>query len=442
MFLAQEIKRHNKKAKIVFGGFLCSDELGADIIANYEFVDYVVQGEGEKKIEKIIMSVYNREEETLDSIHGILTKTNINTTRVPEAKNTETNIDEYPNINYDDYYSQYTNKEMTVMIEGSRGCAHRCAFCNNKIASNGYRQKSTKRLVEEVGEVVTKYNPSKIIFTDNTFNDRNIPEFVNEIKTQNVEIKSAFAELRVPISFEELLLLHDIGVTEVQIGVEALTQEILDLMRKGTRVIDNIAAMKHCEQMGIRYSANLITYYPNVTKQQIRETEETIKKLYHLRPLNSSPYSCTYGSPLYRKAKADGLQIKASHGHEYFPENKTIRINDNVIKVLHCNEWRYIEMLLKHWAHKYQEGKRNGVNAKTFVSSKGTIQIYENGNMVRILEGAEASIYTYCQSPREHRHIIKEHKTVPNINKVLEKMVEEGDMYKQHNRYLSLAIAQ
>jgi hypothetical protein len=72
-------------------------------------------------------------------------------------------------------------------------------------------------------------------------------------------------------------------------------------MNKGTRVIDNIAALKFCKENGIQNHYNLIVNYPNEDARDFEETQQIIRQIQsYLDPPQLCELRVMYGSPIQR----------------------------------------------------------------------------------------------------------------------------------------------
>src|SRR5439155_13171559 len=94
----------------------------------------------------------------------------------------------------------------------------------------------------------------------------------------------------------------------IQFGIEALSTEILKIINKGTTCIQNIQAMKFCDRFGIESISNIITHYPHVRAEAIRETLRNIDFVTCYRPLRASRFTLSYQSPIYKNPSAFGVR--------------------------------------------------------------------------------------------------------------------------------------
>ncbi len=74
----------------------------------------------------------------------------------------------------------------------------------------------------------------------------------------------------------------------VQPGIESLSDHVLQLMRKGTRALDNVRFLRLCRSYGVRPYWNLIHGFPGETADDYERVLEMLPALRFLEP----PVSC------------------------------------------------------------------------------------------------------------------------------------------------------
>ena len=117
-----------------------------------------------------------------------------------------------------------------------------------------------------------------------------------------------FCEGRANLSRRQLQVMREAGVTELQAGIEALNTSVLRKMKKGTRCIDNLQAMKFCEDLGIKMNSFLMLGFPTETQDEVDESVDTIDYACAYAPLTQiAPFTLREGSPVDRDPGAYGL---------------------------------------------------------------------------------------------------------------------------------------
>ena len=118
--------------------------------------------------------------------------------------------------------------------------------------------------------------------------------------------------------------MREAGVHIVRIGIEAFGNKMLRKMNKGVTTIENIAALKYCQEFGILPFYNIIVDYPNEDSGDLRELSENLPFLKGFTPpISIQPMALFHGSPVYHHPQHFGIQeIKISkQAYWRFPQN-------------------------------------------------------------------------------------------------------------------------
>jgi radical SAM superfamily enzyme YgiQ (UPF0313 family) len=137
-------------------------------MADCEYVDYVVAGEGEEHIVEIAKTLRkgDRCEKT------IFHKKNVNIEALPLTDyELDESIDKFTDSYLTDKLSEYVRQPMRWLpYESSRGCPSQCTFCINVVTKNNrYRKKSAEKVVSEIEQIVNKYNLTHLKIIDDNF---------------------------------------------------------------------------------------------------------------------------------------------------------------------------------------------------------------------------------------------------------------------------------
>ncbi len=301
--VAKKIKKEHPEIKIVLGGSRCAGRLGVNLLKCFDFVDYVISGDGEKTLYELIL---NR---NLEQNPGLIFRIK---QRVFWNKN-DNNVDlnNLPIPIFDSFYKELNKSKLNVKkyfflngripIEISRGCWwNRCTFCNLNLQHQKYREKNVKKIIDEIIFLSDRYKMINFQIMGNTLPKNNFKKLIKEIKKLNKDF-CFFAEARAGrLKFEDYKLLKEAGFKNIQTGIESFSSNYLKKMNKGTRVIDNIAALKFSKEFNLDNGYNLITNFPNEEKKDFIETEKNTKFIKgFIDPPNHSPLIIGFGSPIF-----------------------------------------------------------------------------------------------------------------------------------------------
>ena len=307
IFLSRKIKQRYPNIPIVFGGAHCNGDLGISLLKTFSEIDFIVSGEGEETLTTLFKNLANKKFAAIKGL-GWRDNGNVKFNGFPE----QLPLDSLPIPEYEDYFHELENcslnfknaikYHLNIPVEGSRGCWwNKCTFCNLNTQYNDYREKSVARVIEEVKKQVNKYQCHSIRFVDNVQRIKNFDKLMSGLKELNKDL-NIFLEIRAGhLKKRDYRLMREAGVTRVQIGVEAFGNKYLKKMNKGVTNIENLAAIKYCQECGILIIYNIIINYPNEDQCDLHEASENIKFLKsYIPPWAINSFGIYHGSPVYR----------------------------------------------------------------------------------------------------------------------------------------------
>lgn len=267
MFYKLESLRQQKKwsGKIIVGGPHTSVALGTIP----QFVDYVVQGEGEKVI--------------LDILEG-------KTQRIVTAERIK-DLDSLPRPAWDYFVKlpymtevEWFPEKPVFSMNTSRGCPFNCTFCSvGSIWGKQYRAFSPERIVDDIAYLIDTYGVKGIYFREDNFtlNKERTNKFCDLLITKGIKIKWA-CETRVNALDKDLIeLMYKAGCRAFYVGVESGSQRILDFMKKGITLDQIRQVFKWCHKVGIKPAASFVV---NVPTETLEERSKTVRFSEEIRP--------------------------------------------------------------------------------------------------------------------------------------------------------------
>ncbi|MFC1678616.1 B12-binding domain-containing radical SAM protein [Elusimicrobiota bacterium] len=185
----------------------------------------------------------------------------------------------------------------------TRGCPFSCGFCCNVARRVKFR--NVDSCIAELADITSKFGIDRFMFFDDTFtlNRRWLTEFCGKIATLNVKWR-CFVRANA-VNLESLKMMKEAGCSELGVGVESGSQQILDIMNKKTRVDDNTRCRELCRKVGILFKAFIIIGCPGETLETFQKTRSWLLKN---RPDKYSIFVFTPypGTPFFKdKAKFD-----------------------------------------------------------------------------------------------------------------------------------------
>jgi ribosomal peptide maturation radical SAM protein 1 len=479
--LAKKLKAKNSDIKIILGGSSISSAVGPSLLEEYDFIDYIIQGEGEIPLLSLSRALALGAEHEIPAIRSVVTRGSSALHAASGAPLTEVDsMDSLPIPDLDEYgqIAERLGIEWQVPIEGSRGCwwdrakktgdpKQTCYFCNLNIQWNGYREKSIGRVVEELKLQSDRYNKTEFYFLDNIIRHKGMDELALRIRESGRDYR-IFYEMRANVTPYQFLLLAEAGVQSVQIGIEALSTSLLKRFGKGTTAIKNLEAMRTISELGIVHFGNLILGFPGSTQEEADETLRVASEYaVAYEPLVHSQFSLSRDNTVYKLQ--DQFPISNVRNRDTYvrvlPEGVGQRL-----KLLELDfdqlpgaaDWSRVARFIRHWYSHPRERvlfyraagdiirivDGRGLLANLFEGMDGDVPFLRSLPRGRIfdLRGKERELYLFCMSVRSLQEI--EERLAANqeerhtIHRLLDLWDEARLIFREGPRVLSLAIAQ
>jgi anaerobic magnesium-protoporphyrin IX monomethyl ester cyclase len=280
-------------------------------------VDYVVRGEGEETLKKLLENIgeaanieglaFNRGDEVV----------------VTRPRNVLRDLDALPLpawdlVDIDQYKKIWLSKHgcFSLNLATTRGCPFKCNWCAKPIYGNRYNSRSPEHVVREIGLLIDRYSPDHFWMSDDIYGLKPgwIQQFRDLVKSKNLTFRYKI-QSRVDLLLQEDTIdaLAESGAETVWVGAESGSQKILDAMDKGTTVREIEEASLLLRRKGIRVGFFLQFGYPGETREDI---EKTIAMVLKLMP-DEIGISVSYplpGTKFYEKVK-DQLSLKQNWSH-------------------------------------------------------------------------------------------------------------------------------
>lgn len=225
-------------------------------LRDYPEIDYIIRGEGEETLFELIKALINKK--NVIEVKGMSFRKNGKIIHTPQRLLIE-NLDTLPYPAYHLVENNMKKYHFTMMagkntrymiIEGSRGCSHRCSFCSQWKHWNGvWRTKSARRIADEMEYLNERFGGEFFWLTDDNF-------------SYNIRGKSLWQELRPRKFIDDInwffqsrtddiannpdlvAKLRDVGNNWILMGVENNSPETLKDFKKEIKVIDAYRASK------------------------------------------------------------------------------------------------------------------------------------------------------------------------------------------------------
>jgi len=322
--IARLLKLKFPDTKIVFGG-VHPTVLPEDVLS-YNFIDYVIRGEGEYSFYKLVKG------DDIKTIHGLSYRENGNIIHNPlgELINDLDSLpipayNKLPVKKYIPTLGSYKRLPAISMI-ASRGCPGKCTYCFGSYLGSRVRMHSVNYLIEEIKMLQKNYGIKEIMFYDDTFTTyrHKVKEFCKKIIDEKIDISWVCFSRVDTIDEETLILMKKAGCHQIMYGIESGSEEILKNINKKIDRQKAIEAVKITKKIGIECRTTFMLGNPGETEETILKT---VKFAIELDPdialFNiTTPYP---GTQMFKWAKENGY-LKSEDWSKYDLSNMLMEL--------------------------------------------------------------------------------------------------------------------
>jgi len=461
--VAKKIKEQDSIKHIVLGGSRTVDQLGVNVLRAFPYVDTIVWGDGEEALCRLASGI-----ETAESIPGVITRKN-NDIRCNQP-GLWVDLNTLPFLNYDQFYTelqqtkgevgQYFQYYGRLPVEISRGCWwNHCTFCNTCLLSPRYREKRVERIVEEIQQLSEQYKMLDFQIIGNTLPKKDSRQLFHHLKEIGHDFSFVAEARAAELQSDEYTLMKEAGFNIIQTGIESFSPSYLKKMNKGTRVIDNLAALKFCQENDIKNSYNLIIEYPNEEIHDFEETKYVVSLIQsYLDPPLISSLRVMYGSMIQRHPEQFNIASLeyASIDRLIYPEEVLAQgicyVFGFTQKEQHPpNPWKE---LVETWRQERYARCKDALTKQTtldrwvfyYVDGGSFLKIYDKRKndsiKIFVLSEIERQIFLACTNVITYQSLLEQFCDFPEfeISAILQSFETNGLVYREDTSYLALPL--
>jgi ribosomal peptide maturation radical SAM protein 1 len=464
--LARGIKQRHAEVAIVFGGANMEGDMGREYARAFPFIDYVVSGEADDAFPALLQALAQTER-PLPRIAGVLARSGTQLQDGGQAAPIQ-NLNALPVPNYTPYFAQaqglgldaHYGPTWTLPYESSRGCwwgqKHHCTFCGLNGGGMAYRAKEAPRMLAELGELANKHRICSFMAVDNILDLDYLKGLFAPIAQDRLDY-CFFYEIKANLNREQIAALYRGGVRRVQPGIESMSSHVLQLMRKGSTMLQNVRCLKWCAYYGIGVNWNLIWGFPGETEADYARELDVLKCLTHLEPpvgggrIWLERFSPHFFDPAF---PVTHMRAEASYAHVY-PAHVDLmhaayffdyQMGDTVPAAAHTATTAHLDAWKAAWAGPHKP-------SLSYRRTQGAVLIDFNHSPQRRgtyrVSGVNAEIYQYCcetmRTPAQLADYLlglsPDHQfEVDDLRDALDEFCRAGLMLGEDDKYLSLAL--
>lgn len=288
--LARELKRLLPGVLTVMGGSNCDGPQGPALHRNFEQLDFVVSGEGERALPALLNRIAKGA--GVADVPGLSWRDGSQSVANPPATSALP-FALVPAPDYDSYFKALEHSPVRhhvrpmVVLETSRGCwwgdVHQCTFCGLNGSNINFRSKAPERIAQEVGDLAERYQVLDLVMVDNILDMKYLSTAMPEIAALDCDLRIHY-EIKSNMTREQLSCLKDANVIYVQPGIESLSSRVLRLMDKGVSAAHNVRMLRDGEDLGLNVTWSILYGFPGETEQDYRGLLGKFAALEHLQP--------------------------------------------------------------------------------------------------------------------------------------------------------------
>ena len=288
---------------------------------------------------------------------------------------------------------------------------------------------------------------------------KNYTQLLNEIKKLGKDFDFVAETRAGRLKRDDYTLLKEAGFTIIQTGVESLSQSYLKKMNKGTRVIDNIAALKFCKENGIKNAYNFVVNYPNEESSDFQQTKQTIERIkQYIDPPSICNLKVVYGSPIFNHPEKFNIKKLTSVAIDriMFPEKILEKCFSFVydyetLKNPPKNNWNE---LIENWENERKRFLNVGFKTQMdsdrfvfyFVDGGTFIKIFDKRNFdtiqIYVLNQIEREVFLLCTNVISFEELENNLSDTSGeeLKDILDSFEQAKIIYSEDNFYLSLPL--
>ncbi|KOV66933.1 RiPP maturation radical SAM C-methyltransferase [Streptomyces sp. MMG1121] len=289
--LARELKRRAPGIRTVLGGSNCDGAQGPALHRNFEQLDYVISGEGERALPALLNRIAKGR--SVADVPGLSWRGDDGQTVVNPPAQGAIPFAAVPAPDYDAYFRALADSSLRdhvspmLVLETSRGCwwgeAHQCTFCGLNGSNIDFRSKAPERIAQEVRDLAERHQVLDMVMVDNILDLKYLNTAMPEIAALDCDLRIHY-EIKSNMNREQLSKLKEANVLFVQPGIESLSSHVLRLMDKGVSAAHNVRMLRDGQDLGLNVTWSILYGFPGETEDDYRALLGKMATLEHLEP--------------------------------------------------------------------------------------------------------------------------------------------------------------
>jgi len=271
--MVREIRDMGCDALILCGGYDATAR--PEVYLERGLADVVIVGEGEFSAPEVVARWPH-----IDDVPGIAFMRNGEVVKTCH-RDRDLDLDDLPYparhlVQMDAYKLApgYRKSPRATSLFFNRGCPHRCTFCDRTIFGQKMSFRSADSIMKEIRYLMETYGVTEFRFHDDRFlvHPRRAEELLDRMIDEDLGITWFCAERVDRLDARLLAKMKQAGCFRIESGVEAGSQRILDLIKKGISKESAVEGFRKATDAGIGVLSNFILGFPTETRDEMLET--------------------------------------------------------------------------------------------------------------------------------------------------------------------------
>lgn len=316
--LARLVRIRSPGTMIVLGGYAVRQPTAQTVMRAFPWIDAICTGEGEPAI--IGLAEASVGERPLGSVQNLVVRAADGTQCETEAAPL-IDLDRSPAPDYDDFFGDLGTLQADhaiaidierLPLENSRGCwwgqKSHCVFCGIADSDMVYRARSPDSVIAALDRTARRYDITAFRFSDYILPQAYYRTLLPRLAA-HPQRYTLTGEIKANVKPEWMTALASAGFTEVQPGIESLSDKVLATMHKGVAAVQNVHTLLLGKATGILVHHNLIYGFPDDEAEDYRRMLAALPRLFHLDPPSTRlPVQITRFAPLQEQPERFGLE--------------------------------------------------------------------------------------------------------------------------------------
>lgn len=279
----KRIRKWAPHIKLVGGG--PNFQFIRDYYQGLKYYDYVVSGEAETNVLRVLQDVENGREHKETQIYKnpLNLRIDLNNMPLPDYCSLDLNLYGVPN---------------GINSEFSRGCVAKCTFCS-ETHFHKYRQREAISAFDEIKYFHETQGTSVVYFVDSLINGnlKELRDFAEKMKVFDKKVQwLGYARHDGRMDLEYMQDLAAGGCIGLNFGCESASQKVLDFMDKKVKVEDMEQNFRDITKVGIYAWTNWIQGFPT---EKAEDNAKSMEFIHRVRNSNLRNLSLGHGfSPM------------------------------------------------------------------------------------------------------------------------------------------------